>query len=323
MENHIVVASEVIDIEIKALEFGKRRLSESFTTSLKLIQSCVSRGRIVIMGMGKSGHIGNKIAATFASTGTPSFFVHPAEAGHGDLGMITKNDAVIAISQSGKSDEILRILPYIKRNEIKLIAMTGDMNSPLAEHADSVIDTSVPKEACPLGLAPTASTTLVLAIGDALAICLLKANGFTESHFAETHPHGALGRKLLLRVSDVMSHIEEAPIVKKEATIKDTLFAMTRGGLGFVVIVDSDMLVIGVFTDGDLRRAIEKGIEINTTGIKDVMVTDFVSILDTQLAIEAVACMDKYRISAMPVLSKDGQISGALNMRQLLQAGVV
>ena len=272
MNSHILAATEVIDIEIQALEFGKRHLNESFSRAVELIRECAPRGRVVVMGMGKSGHIGSKIAATLASTGTPSFFEHPAEAGHGDLGMITQADVVIGISQSGKSDELLRTLPYIKRNGIKLIAMTGDLKSPLAEYADAHIDTSVTKEACPLGLAPTASSTLALALGDALAVCLLKANGFTQTHFAETHPHGALGRKLLLRVADVMSQINEAPIVRERTSIKDALFAMTKGGLGFVVVADSDRNVSGVFTDGDLRRALEKSVDINNDLITEVMV---------------------------------------------------
>lgn len=320
---HQIAASEVIDIEIQALESGKRQLDESFSRAVELIINCIPRGRVVVMGMGKSGHIGNKIAATLASTGTPSFFVHPAEAGHGDLGMITKDDVVIGISQSGRSDELLRTLPYLKRHGIKLIAMTGDRQSPLAEHADAVINTQVSKEACPLGLAPTASTTLVLALGDALAVCLLKASGFTQEHFAATHPHGALGRKLLVRVADVMSPVDQAPVVTSQISIKDTLLRMSKGGLGFIVVVDPEKRPIGVFTDGDLRRCLDKDLDIKKVSIADVMVSNFVAIQATQLAVEAVDLMERHKISAMPVLNPDGQVEGALNMRQLLQAGVV
>ena len=323
VDNHLKVALRVIDIEIQALECGKRRLDESFSNAVELIRSCLPNGRVVLMGMGKSGHICNKIAATLASTGTPSLFVHPAEAGHGDLGMITKDDVVIGISQSGRSDELLRTVPYIKRNGIKLIAMTGDHQSPLAEHADVVIDTQVVQEACPLGLAPTASTTLSLALGDALAICLLTANGFTQNHFAETHPQGALGRKLLIRVSDVMSQLNDAPLARENISIKDTLLVMTKGGLGFVVIVDSDCFPLGVFTDGDLRRCLDKDLDIKGTAISDVMASNFVAIQGSKLAVAAVDLMDKYKISALPVLNHSGKVEGALNMRQLLQAGVM
>lgn len=323
MKNHQISAREVVDIEIQALEYGKRQLDDSFSRAVELIICCAPRGRVVVMGVGKSGHIGGKIAATLASTGTPSFFVHPTEAGHGDLGMITQDDVVIGISQSGRSDELLRILPYIKRHGIKLIAMTGDPQSPLYEHADAIINTQVPIEACPLGLAPTASTTLTLALGDALAICLLKANGFTREHFAATHPHGALGRKLLVRVSDVMSQLDQAPVAKSHFSIKDTLLLMTKGGLGILVIVNVDNRPIGVFTDGDLRRCLDKELDIKEVSIADVMVSNFVAIEATKLAVEAVDLMERHKISAMPVLNASGQVEGVLNMRQLLQAGVV
>jgi arabinose-5-phosphate isomerase len=323
MESHVIVATEVINTEIQALEFGKRHLNESFSRAVDLIRECASRGRVVVMGMGKSGHIGNKIAATLASTGTPSFFVHPAEAGHGDLGMITQADVVIAISQSGKSDELLRTMPYIKRNGIKLIAMTGDSMSPLSEHADVVIDTSVPKEACPLGLAPTASTTLTLALGDALAICLLMAAKFTKDDFAATHPHGSLGRKLLVGVSDVMSGVEIAPLIHTDMKIKDSLFVMSKGAMGFVIITDDDQRPIGVFTDGDLRRSLDSDTDIKKIKISEVMTKSFVSIRKDQLAVVAVGLMERHKVSALPVVDGAGFIVGALNMRQLLQAGVV
>jgi arabinose-5-phosphate isomerase len=321
--NHIKNARTVIDIEIEALRKGRDRIGKEFSDAMELIRDVTEHGRVVVMGMGKSGHIGNKIAATLASTGTPAFFVHPAEAGHGDLGMITKNDVVIAISQSGKSDELLRVVPYFKRNGIKLIALTGGLNSQLAENADLVIDTTVPQEACPLGLAPTASTTLTLALGDALAVCLLKASGFTQNNFAETHPHGTLGRRLLVGVSDVMSKGDQVPVIKQNLVVKDALLTMSKGGMGFVVIVDAHHLPIGVFTDGDLRRCLHKDIDIKFTPITEVMQKHFITVQDSQLAVEAVALMELHKISALPVLGDAGDLVGALNMRQLLQAGVV
>ncbi len=323
MISHINLAKKVIEIEIEALNYGKERIGGSFSSAIELILQCLPLGRVVVMGMGKSGHIGNKIAATLASTGTPAFFVHPAEAGHGDLGMITKNDVVIAISQSGKSDELLRLVPYFKRNGIKLIALTGGLNSPLAEHADLVINTTVPQEACPLGLAPTASTTLTLALGDALAVCLLKASSFTQNNFAETHPHGALGRRLLVGVSDVMSKGDQIPVIQQNLVVKDALFSMSDGRMGFVVIVNNDRKPVGVFTDGDLRRCLHKEININFTPITEVMGKHFFAVRAGQLAVEAVALMEQHKISALPVLGDAGDLVGALNMRQLLQAGVV
>jgi len=273
--------------------------------------------------MGKSGHIGNKIAATLASTGTPAFFVHPAEAVHGDLGMITKADVVIAISQSGKNDELLHAIPYFKRNGIKLIVFSGGLKSPLAIHADLVIDTTVPQEACSLGLAPTASTTLTLALGDALAICLLQARGFTQDNFAETHPHGILGRRLLLGVSDVMCTLEKTPVIQQNLVVKDALYSMSQGGMGFVIIVNPVNQVLGVYTDGDLRRCLDKDIDIKTTFINEVMMKQYATIRVNQLAVEAVDVMEKHKISALPVLDNDDKLIGAINMRQLLQAGVV
>ncbi len=323
MNKFILDGIETLEIEIEALELGKTRINESFCDAIKLIQECAPNGRVVVMGMGKSGHIGKKIAATLASTGTPSFFVHPAEAGHGDLGMITKKDIVIGISQSGRSEELLATIPYIKRHGIKLIAMTGNLKSPLSENADIIIDTSVKREACPLGLAPTASTTLTLSIGDALAVCLLKDKGFTDKDFADTHPHGALGKKLILRVSDIMSNIDDSPKVYKGASLKHTLLQMTKGGLGFITIVDTDLNTFGVFTDGDLRRTLEKNIDINKIIIDDVMTSKFTSILDTELAVKAVDLMEKNKIIGMPVISKENKLVGALNIRQLLQRGVV
>lgn len=320
---HIINAQEVLDIEKKALEHGKNNISESFNTALKLILNDTKDGRVIVMGMGKSGHIGKKIAATLASTGTPASFVHPAEAGHGDLGMITRRDVVIGISQSGNSDELLKVLPYLRRNDIKLIAMTGGLDSTLALSANCIIDTSVPAEACPLGLAPTASTTLTLALGDALAVCLLKEKGFNQDNFAETHPHGKLGRKLLLTVSDIMSPIDESPIITDDVLIKDALIVMSEFGLGFVIIKDKDNYPIGVYTDGDLRRSINDEISISSTAVKNVMQTNSITTFEDSLAVDAVKIMEDKKVSAFPVVNKDGNIVGAINMRQILRSGVI
>ena len=320
---HIANAQEVLDVEKKALEHGKNNISESFNTAIKLILNDTKDGRVIVMGMGKSGHIGKKIAATLASTGTPASFVHPAEAGHGDLGMITRRDVVIGISQSGNSDELLKVLPYLRRNDIKLIGMTGDLESTLALSANCLIDTSVPAEACPLGLAPTASTTLTLALGDALAVCLLKEKGFNQDNFAETHPHGKLGRKLLLTVSDIMSPIDESPIITDDFLIKDALIVMSEYGLGFVIIKDKDNYPIGVYTDGDLRRSINDEIDISSTSVKSVMQTNCVTAFEDNLAVDAVKIMEDRKVSAFPVVNKDGDIVGAINMRQILRSGVI
>jgi arabinose-5-phosphate isomerase len=275
------------------------------------------------MGMGKSGHIGKKLAATFASTGTPAIFVHPAEAGHGDLGMITSSDILLAISQSGQSDELIKLIPYFKRKSIPLIAMTGNVESPLALHATAVINTSVTQEACSLGLAPTASTTLTLALGDALAVCLLKSHEFTAEDFANTHPLGKLGRKLLLKIEDVMKTGEELPIVSRGVTIRTAIGEMSRAALGFVNIIDATGGILGVFTDGDLRRAIDNDVDIKNTPIEDAMIKIFTTIHQDNLAIEAVELMEKNKITSIPVVDNKGELVGAINMRILLQSGVV
>lgn len=321
--NHVKNARDVLDIEKKALEYGKKNISESFNAAIRLIFDHSDNGRVIVMGMGKSGHIGKKIAATLASTGTPASFVHPAEAGHGDLGMITRKDIVIGISQSGNSDELLKVLPYLKRNDIKLIALSGDSESILANSADCFINTSVPEEACPLGLAPTASTTLTLAIGDALAVCLLKERGFNQDDFAQTHPHGKLGRKLLLKVSDIMSPINESPVITDDILLKDALITMSEFGLGFVIIKNGENLPIGVYTDGDLRRSINNDIQISTTIVKNIMQSEFVTVLENSLAVDAVKIMESHKISALPVVNTDGHIVGAINMRQILRSGVI
>ena len=320
--NHIEQAQRIFAIEIAELQNAQNCLDKSFNQVVDLMFKQVPPGKVVVTGIGKSGHIGCKIAATLASTGTPAFFVHPAEAGHGDLGMINSNDVVIALSQSGKSEELLRILPYFKRNHIPLIAMTGDRLSPLAKSALWVLSTKVRQEACPLGLAPTSSTTLALVLGDALALCLLKARGFTQADFAITHPHGTLGRKLLIKVSDVMSIEEFIPIIPYNVFIKEALFYISKCGMGFGIVMQGQT-VEGVFTDGDLRRCLDNDLDLNKVKINVVMNTTYTSINESQLAVEAADLMERRKISALPVFNRENQLVGAVNMRQLLQAGVV
>jgi len=316
-------ASEVLDIEAQALVAARGRLDGAFIDVAKLILKRCPPGKVAVMGVGKSGHVGNKIAATLASTGTPSFFVHPTEAGHGDLGMIDRGDVVLAISYSGKTDELLRVLPYFKRNGIPVIALTGNAASPLAEHADHHIDGSVDREACPLGLAPTASTTLALALGDALAVCLLKQRGFTPDDFALTHPHGALGRRLLVTVGDIMLKGEEVPAVTADTTIRASLVEMSRGGIGITAIVDAGRRVLGIFTDGDLRRALDHNVDIANTPIAAVMTPRPSAMNPQQLAAEAAEIMERQKVSALLVVDGAGGLVGAFNMRILLRAGVV
>ncbi len=319
----IALARQVLEVEAAAIQAARSRLGGAFLAAIELLLSRSGGGRVVVMGMGKSGHIGRKIAATLASTGTPALFVHPAEAGHGDLGMVTPHDVVLAISQSGKSDELLRVLPYMKRNRIPLVAMTAKADSALAQHADVVIDTSVDREACPLGLAPTASTTLALALGDALAMCLLEARGFTAEMFAVTHPHGTLGRKLLVSIADVMVTGAAVPIARDSTTIREALVGMSKAGLGFVNVLDAKDALVGVFTDGDLRRALDRDIDIKREPLAAVMARKFTTVKASQLAVEAVELMEQYKISGLPVVDDAGRLVGALNMRLLLQAGVV
>ncbi len=313
----------VLQTEATALLAARQRLDEAFASAVRLILGQRDGARVVVMGMGKSGHVGRKIAATLASTGTPALFVHPAEAGHGDLGMVTSRDIVIGISYSGASDELLRALPYFKRNGIPLIAMTAQAASPLAKAARLVIDTSVDREACPLGLAPTSSTTLTMALGDALAMALVVARGFTAEMFAVTHPHGALGRRLLVAVADVMVRDDDVPISQENDTVREALVAMSRGGLGFTNVVDRYKRVIGIYTDGDLRRSLDSDVDIRVTTVASVATRDFVSVRPEALAVEAVDVMERRKISSMPVLDAEGRLVGALNMRLLLQAGVV
>jgi arabinose-5-phosphate isomerase len=293
----------------------------------RFAQACLHllgcRGRVVVTGMGKSGHIGGKIAATLASTGTPAFFVHPGEASHGDLGMITSQDVVLALSNSGETDEIVNILPLIKRLGVPLVTMTGNPRSSLAQAADVNLDVSVEREACPLGLAPTSSTTAALVMGDALAVALLEARGFTAEDFARSHPGGSLGRRLLLHVGDLMHSDERVPAVHGDVVLRDALVEMSRQGLGMTAVVDDDRRVIGIFTDGDLRRALDRGVDVRAVRVDAVMIPRPVTVSPDLLAAEALALMESRKINALLVTGADGRLIGALNMHDLLRARVV
>lgn len=312
---------QVLTTEAAAVAALVHRLQEDFAAACRLMLAC--EGRIVVTGMGKSGHVAGKIAATLASTGSPSFFVHPAEAIHGDIGMITARDVVLALSNSGETDELLAILPVIKRLDVPLIALTGNDASTLARHATVVLDVSVPAEACPLNLAPTASTTAALAMGDALAVAILEARGFTEEDFARSHPGGTLGRRLLLHVDEVMRHGDELPAVGPDTPLSAGLLEMSRKGLGMTTVVDGQRRVIGVFTDGDLRRALDRQLDIHATRMRDVMTVNCKVARPRMLAAEAVHLMEAHRITALPVVDDDGTLVGALNVHDLLRAGVM
>tara|TARA_R110002073_G_scaffold336505_1_gene534319 strand:+ start:118412 stop:119380 length:969 start_codon:yes stop_codon:yes gene_type:complete len=314
-------AKRVLAIEARAVEGLIHTIDEHFSRACELLLACT--GRIIVTGMGKSGHIGNKLAATLASTGSPAFFVHPAEASHGDLGMITANDIVIALSNSGETAEVLTIMPVIKRKGTPLISMTGRADSTLARQADVHLHVAVEEEACPLNLAPTSSTTAALALGDALAIALLEARGFTAEDFALSHPGGTLGRRLLLRVEDVMHAGERLPIISDGASIADALLEMTSKGLGMTAIVDSNNALTGVFTDGDLRRMLERALDIHQHNIREVMTVNPVVIEQGHLAAEALQIMEKKKINGLIVVDADHNPVGALNMHDLLRAGVV
>jgi arabinose-5-phosphate isomerase len=311
----------VLAIEARAVADLEHRLGAEFATACSLMLAC--QGRIVVTGMGKSGHVGNKIAATLASTGTPSFFLHPAEAMHGDIGMITKHDVVLALSNSGETDELLAILPVIKRLDVPLVALTGHHDSTLGRYASVTLDVSVPQEACPLNLAPTASTTAMLAMGDALAVAMLEARGFTEEDFARSHPGGTLGRRLLLHVEDVMHAGDDLPAVSPDTVLSAGLLEMSRKGLGMTTIVDEQNRVIGVFTDGDLRRAFDRQLDVHETRMQDVMTKNPKVAEPRMLAAEAVHLMETHRITALPVVDADGVLVGALNVHDLLRAGVM
>lgn len=311
---------KVLDTELKALEKIRHYIDNSFTNACELILHC--QGKVIIMGMGKSGHIGRKIAATLASTGTPAFFVHPGEASHGDLGMIKKNDVIIAISNSGEATEILALLPVIKRLGIAMISMTGKPESTMAKMAKVNLQITVDKEACPLNLAPTSSTTATLVMGDAVAIAVMEARGFTADDFALSHPGGALGRKLLLRIADVMHCGELLPMIEEHASIKDALLEISKKGLGMTAIVDHHQQLRGIFTDGDLRRLLDNHVDIHNTSIGDVMSSNPQTISPQLLAAEGLKLMEDNKINGL-LVTENNQLVGALNMHDLLKAGVM
>jgi arabinose-5-phosphate isomerase len=317
----LVLAREVINIEAAAVQALAQRVDDNFLRALNIILSC--EGRVIVSGMGKSGHIARKIAATMSSTGTPAYFVHPAEASHGDLGMITSLDVFIALSYSGESDELMTIVPVIKRQGARLISITGNPKSTLALAADAHLDGSVAKEACPMGLAPTTSTTVALVLGDALAMALLDAKGFGEEDFARSHPGGSLGRRLLTHVRDIMHSGKNIPAVPLEAMLSDAIMEMSRKGLGMTAIVDANQHVLGIYTDGDLRRTLEKQLEFSSTAISTVMSRKPRCIAANALAVEAVRVMEEHNISQMLVVDDDNKLVGALNMNDLLRAKVI
>lgn len=315
------MARKVIDIEARSIAALAERVDENFIAACERILDC--DGRVVVIGIGKSGHIGSKIAATLASTGTPAFFVHPAEAMHGDLGMIQPGDVVLAISNSGETDEVNAILPPLKRIGVSLIAMSGNPGSTLARHSDIHLDVGVEQEACPLGLAPTSSTTAALVMGDALAVSLLESRGFTPEDFARSHPAGQLGKRLLLHIRDVMHSGDDIPSVPETATISQTIVEMTRKRLGMSAVLNTEGHVIGVYTDGDLRRTMDAGVDLHTTPITEVMTKGGKSIEPGALAAEAVQMMEEFRIQGLLVIDENGVLAGALNFQDLLKAGVV
>jgi arabinose-5-phosphate isomerase len=310
----------VLRIEREGLEQLDQYINDDFARACALIYAC--QGKVVVMGMGKSGHIGKKMAATFASTGTPAFFVHPAEASHGDLGMVSKNDVVIAISNSGESSEILALIPVLKRQHISLICITGRPDSAMGRVADVHLCVHVPQEACPLGLAPTSSTTATLVMGDALAVSLLEARGFTAEDFALSHPGGALGRKLLLHVADIMHSGDELPHVTRDASLRDALLEITRKNLGLTVIVDDLMKIEGIFTDGDLRRIFDMGIDFQRATIGEVMTPGGIRVRPNMLAVEALNLMQTKNITSI-LVADDDHLLGVVHMHDMLRAGVV
>ena len=319
-KNFIQYANSVLDIEKQAIDNLYQYLNDDFHNACDILMQC--EGKIIVTGMGKSGHIGNKIAATLASTGSSSFYVHPGEASHGDLGMFTSDDVVIAISNSGETQEVNTLLPVLKRLGCKIISMTGKPESTLAQSADVHICVAVEKEACPLGLAPTASTTATLVMGDAIAVALLNAKGFTEDQFALSHPGGSLGKRLLLRVSDVMHTGENLPLVRTNQIISDALLTISQKRLGFAAIVNTDNSLAGIFTDGDLRRILDQRIDVHTTSIAEVMTADCVTANPQMMAAQALKLMEDNKISGLIVV-EGSQPVGAFNMHDLLKAGVI
>jgi arabinose-5-phosphate isomerase len=317
----LALARQTFEIEAAAVLGLAARVGPEFANAVQAMLLC--KGRVVVMGMGKSGHIGRKIAATLASTGTPAMFVHPGEASHGDLGMITAADVVLAISNSGESEELTAILPTLRRLQVVLVALTGGVQSALARHADLVLDTSVAQEACPLNLAPTASTTAQLAMGDALAVALLQARGFKPEDFARSHPGGSLGRKLLTLVADVMRHGDAVPAVRPDASLGELMREMSVKGLGASAVTDAQQHVLGIFTDGDLRRLIEKGVDLRAMRAADVMHASPRTLNAGALAVDAVALMEQHRITCVLVLDAAGRLCGALNTNDLMRAKVI
>jgi len=311
----------VIETEARALTSLAARVDQKFADACRLMLQC--EGRVVVTGMGKSGHVGRKIAATLASAGTPSFFMHPGEASHGDLGMLTAQDVVLAISNSGGTREIVTILPLIKRLGVRLVTLTGDERSRMAELADVNIDVGVEMEACPLGLAPTASTTATLAMGDAIAIALLEARGFSAEDFARSHPGGRLGRRLLLHVGDIMHSGDDMPTVALDVPVSQALMEMTRTGLGTAAIVDDDLKVLGIYTDGDLRRTLDREIDVHKARISEVMTAQCITISPNMLAAEGLKIMEDREINALLVVNEEHRLVGVLSMHDLLRAGVI
>ncbi len=320
-EDFIGLAKAVISAEIDAIEALEHRLDESFVKTCKAILA--SKGRVIISGMGKSGHISNKIAATLASTGTPAFFVHPGEALHGDLGMITAEDIVIAISNSGTTEEVVMLATVVKRLGAIVIGMSGDINSPLAKISDCHLDISVEKEACPMGLAPTSSTTVTLVMGDALAVALLEARGFTPNDFARSHPGGRLGKRLLVHVKDIMQEGEATPVCSPESSLSSAILEMTSKKLGATLVSDDDNTLLGIFTDGDLRRAFEENIDLQKVSIGDLVNKECITTHRDELAVNVLNLMQEKEITVLPVTDKNKKIKGILHMHDLLKAGIV
>ena len=317
----VALARKTFEIEAAVVLNMAARVGPEFAAAVEVVLQCT--GRVVVMGMGKSGHIGRKIAATLASTGTPAMFVHPGEASHGDLGMITATDVVLAISNSGESEELTVILPTLRRLQVRVIALTGGPQSALARHADVVLDSSVSQEACPLNLAPTASTTAQLAMGDALAVALLDARGFKPEDFARSHPGGSLGRKLLTHVADVMRSGDAVPSVRPDVSLSELMREMSAKGLGVSAVVDAQQRVLGIFTDGDLRRLIEKGADLRAMCAADVMHANPRSLVSSALAVEAVTLMEQHQITSVLVVDETGRLCGALNTNDLMRAKVI
>ena len=320
-KNTLERARQVLEIEAQEILSLANRLDDHFVNAVQLILHC--DGRVVVSGMGKSGHIGRKLASTFASTGTPSFFMHPAEASHGDLGMITSNDVVIFLSNSGKSDELLSILPVIKRIGAKIISITGNTDSELARESEIHLSAHVSQEACPLGLSPTASSTASLALGDALAICVLDQRAFTAEDFARSHPGGSLGKRQVVRVKDIMREIDKAPSIKEDALLSDAILEISLKGLGFTAIVNAQSEPVGIFTDGDLRRQLSKKVDYEKQPIKEIMNKNPKTIFDDQIIIDAINLMDLNKINGILVVNRENKLVGAFNMHDLFKAKVI